>query len=91
MAEYWGLAAICKRMSWKHPDTPIRQMKQHGYLMMKRRRGQNPRMWWYTDDNLIRMWMMAQCEVARDRAVAKDKAKHKTKQSDLQVRDTRQN
>jgi len=66
MAEYWGLKAICARNGWKHPTTPVRQIKQNGFLMFQRRRGKHPRRIWYTNDQLIAAWEISRCKADRD-------------------------
>jgi hypothetical protein len=75
MAEYWGLKEICSRMGWRHTSTPVRQMRDQGFLMMMRRRGSNPRRYWWTDDNLILVWLVSCCKVDRERVLAREAAK----------------
>jgi hypothetical protein len=75
MGEYWGLKAICSRMGWCHPSTPVNQMRDQGFLMMMRRRGSNPRRYWYTNDDLILAWQIACCKVDRARVLAREAAR----------------
>ena len=75
MAEYWGLKEICDRMQWKHPTTPVRQMKQSGFLMFMRRRGKHPRRIWYTNDQLIAAWEIARCKADREAFLEADEMK----------------
>ena len=72
MADYWGLKAICDRMSWKDLNTPVRQFRDNGFLMYRRRKGKYPKKVWYTNDQLIAAWEVAQCKVAREELLAKD-------------------
>jgi hypothetical protein len=65
--EYWGIKEINARMGWKHPTTPVEQLKQNGFLMFKRRRGKYPRLYWYTNDSLIAAYEIARCKADRDR------------------------
>jgi hypothetical protein len=69
---YWGLKAICERMGWKDPSTPVRQFRDNGFLMYRRRRGKHPKPVWYTNDQLIAAWEIAQCKLAREALLAKD-------------------
>src|SRR5262245_31870104 len=71
MAEYWGLKAICERLSWKDLNTPVRQFRDNGFLMYRRRKGKYPKKVWYTNDQLITAWEVAQCKVAREELLAK--------------------
>lgn len=66
MADYWGLRAIRERMDWKHSTTPVRQVKQNGFLMFMRRRGKHPRRIWYTNDQLITAWEIARSKADRE-------------------------
>jgi hypothetical protein len=72
MADHWGLKAICTRMDWKDLSTPVRQFRDNGFLMYRRRRGKHPKPLWYTNDQLIAAWEIAQCRVAREALLAKD-------------------
>jgi hypothetical protein len=74
MADHWGLKAICERMGWKDLSTPVRQFRDNGFLMYRRRRGKHPKPLWYTNDQLIAAWEIAQCKVAREALLAKDAA-----------------
>lgn len=65
--EYWGLKAICERMGWRSMRTPVRQFEQNEFLMFKIRRGSHPRLYWYTNEQLIRIWQIARVGVERKR------------------------
>jgi hypothetical protein len=69
---YWGLKAICKRMGWKDLSTPVRQFRDNGFLMYRRRKGKHPKPVWYTNDQLITAWEIAQCKVAREVLLTKE-------------------
>jgi len=73
MAEFWGLSQICQRMGWRHHSTPVRQMKENGFLMFRRRRGKHPRIYWYTNSSLISAWEVAMCKAAREQLLERDK------------------
>jgi hypothetical protein len=75
MAEYFGARAICDRMSWAHPSTVPRQVRLYGFLAYQRRRGQNPRRYWYTNDQLITAWEIARCKADREKLLEREAAK----------------
>ena len=72
MAEYWGLKAICERKGWKDLNTAVRQFRDNGFLMYRRRKGKHPKPVWYTNDQLITAWEIAQCKLAREALLAKE-------------------
>ena len=79
--DYWGTRDINQRMGWKHPMTPVRQMKLNGFLMFKRRRGKHPRLYWYSNDQLIAALEVACCKADRERLMAAEKEKDEMKSS----------
>ena len=62
MAELWGLKAIAKRLGVA-PSTAMLWYERRGLLMFTRRRG--PRFYWYTTDELLNQWLVAQCAAER--------------------------
>ena len=64
MPDYWGLDAIAKRMN-VHFTTLLRWHRTQHFFMYERRRvltrGRKPRRIWYTNDELITRWEVAQC------------------------------
>ena len=72
MSDYYGLSAICERMGWRDPKTPVRQLKATGFFMYRRRRGSHPRMMWYTNEGLIWHWELTRVKLDRERLLARD-------------------
>ena len=62
MAEYWGVKAIAKRLGVAR-STVMLWYERRGLLMLMRRRG--PRDYWWTDENLLNQWLVAQCIAER--------------------------
>ena len=64
MAEFWGLNAISARMG-VHPKTLLRWHRERRFFMYERRRRlsmeRKARRSWYTNDELIARWELAQC------------------------------
>lgn len=63
MAEYWGLEAIARRVG-VHVKTLLRLYDAQRFLMFQRYRAlppRKPRKTWYTNDELIARWQVAQC------------------------------
>lgn len=74
--EYWGLMAICRRMNWKNPRTPVRQALNHGFpLYLKTRDGQT-RQFYYSTEKLITSWEWSRCEREIERLVRKTPLPH---------------
>lgn len=80
--EYWGLRAVCRRMNWKNPRTPVRQALSHGFpLYLKIRIGQT-RQFYYSTEKLIASWEWSRCEreierLVRNTPVAQDSLMHR--------------
>ncbi len=73
MKGYWGLRAICDRMGWRSLRTPIRQWEDFGFFMFKIRKDLHPRLYWYTNDQLINTWQISRVGVERKRMLAERK------------------
>jgi transposase len=72
VADYWGLDAIAERVG-VHVVTLYRIYGRQRFLMYQRYRkprgGKKPRLTWYTNDELILRWEVAQCGAQwRDKA-----------------------
>lgn len=60
--EYWGLHAIARRLG-VHPSTVLVWYERDGLLMLRRRRGL--RWVWWTEESLVRTWLVARCRAQR--------------------------
>jgi hypothetical protein len=63
VAEFWGIKTIAKRLGVA-PSTAMLWYERRGLLMFTRRRG--PRFYWWTNDELINQWLVAQCVAERN-------------------------
>lgn len=73
MADFWGLDAIARRLDISRPT--LRKMyAEQRFAMFKRwkslPRGSKPRLLWYTNDELITRWELAQCSLQHKQASA---------------------
>ena len=71
LTEYWGVKAIAKRLGVA-PSTATLWYETRGLLMFTRRRG--PRFYWYTTDELLNQWLVAQCAAERKLRLEKKRA-----------------
>lgn len=77
-AEYWGLTAICRRMSWKNARTPVRQALKHGFPLYLRTRAGQTRQFYYSNEKLITSWEWSRCEREIERLVRNAPMVHDT-------------
>jgi len=70
---YWGAREIAKRMSWttRNPHKPlVRAVETEAFPAFKRkRRDQRNLTAWYTEEWLIRRWMITKAELQRQNRV----------------------
>ena len=66
MADYWGMAAISKRLSCSE-STLKTWHRDKGFLMYRRKQAPGQFSKWYTNDNLIATWELARCQQDRSR------------------------
>ena len=62
MADIWGIKAIAAKLG-VHRSTAMLWYETRGLLMFTRRRG--PRFYWYSTDELLNQWLVAQCAAER--------------------------
>ncbi len=74
MREYWGLRQIRGRLGYADHKSVLREYRERGLPMFKRRHGIHPRLVWYTCEPLVGAWQIS-CVLSQHRAVWAQKAK----------------
>ncbi len=58
MREYWGLQQIRVRLGYADQKSVLREYRERGLPMLKRRHGIHPRLVWYTCEPLVGAWQI---------------------------------
>ncbi len=65
MREYWGLQQIRVRLGYADHKSVLREYREHGLPMFKRRHGIHPRLVWYSCEPLVLAYQLARVQVQR--------------------------
>ncbi len=65
MREYWGLQQIRVRLGCADHKSVLREYRERGLPMFKRRHGIHPRLIWYTCEPLVLAYQLARVQVQR--------------------------
>jgi hypothetical protein len=68
--EYWGLAAIGRRMGWRDKRRAIRLAVIAGFPLYIKKKDGGAREWYYASEQSIRAWEWNRCANELDRLLA---------------------